>query len=161
MRDKLCFIRFPALLLIIYFVGKLTVGALGGSYELGLQIFAMVPLTIHLCLAWGAVSRALRGDGLKDALLTGLLIAVVAQLLIFVGTVGSYLIGVETAFNNSMAIVREVRAVSFGEAVGVRAFGIFANGILGAIAALIGWALGGLVPGPRKETAESPSSVTS
>ena len=30
-----------------------------------------------------------------------------------------------------------------------------------AMAGLIGWALGGLVPGRRKETAESPSSVTS
>ncbi len=158
MRDKLCFIRFPALLLIIYFVGKLTVGALGGSYELGIQLFAMVPLTIHLCLVWGAVSRALRGDGLKDAMLTGLLIALVAQLLIFFGTVGSYLIGAETSFNNSVAIVR---TVSFGEAVGARAFGVFVNSIIGAIAGLIGWALGGLVPGRRKETAESPSSVTS
>jgi len=161
MQDKLRFIRFPALLLIIYFVGKLTVGALGGSYELGIQLFAMVPLTIHLCLAWGAVSRALRGDGLKDAMLTGLLIALVAQLLIFFGTVGSYLIGAETSFNNSVAIVREVRTVSFGEAVGARAFGVFVNSIIGAIAGLIGWALGGLVPGRRKETAESPSSVTS
>ena len=161
MQDKLRFIRLPALLLIIYFVGKLTVDALGGSYELGIQLFAMVPLTIHLCLAWGAISRALRGDGLKDAMLTGLLIALVAQLLIFFGTVGSYLIGAETSFNNPVAIVREVRTVSFGEAVGVRAFGVFANAIIGAMAGLIGWALGGLVPGRRKETAESPSSVTS
>ena len=88
MQDKLQFIRFPVLLLTLYFVGKLVVGVAGGSYELGIRLFAMVPLTVHLCLAWGALIRALRGGGVKDAMLTGVLITLVAQLLIFMGTLG-------------------------------------------------------------------------
>ena len=34
MQEKISLIRFPALLLVLFFVGKLIVGAAGGSYEL-------------------------------------------------------------------------------------------------------------------------------
>ena len=146
MQDKLQFIRFPVLLLTLYFVGKLVVGAAGGSYELGIRLFAMVPLTVHLCLAWGALIRALRGGGVKDAMLTGVLISLVAQLLIFMGTFGSYLLGEETAFSNSTALVNETREVSFAEAIGARTVGVLGNSIIGALASLVGWSLGGLIP---------------
>jgi hypothetical protein len=148
MSEKFVLIRLPVVLLLIFFAGKLIVGAAGGSYETGTQVFAMVPLTVHLCLIWGALSRAFQGYGVGGAAVLGILIALVAQILIFGGTMGSFLLGVETHFNHPMAIVREDRLVSFGEAFSARAVGIVVNMIIGAIAASIGWALGKLIPRP-------------
>lgn len=146
MKDKIEFIRLAWLLLFLFFIGKLIVGALGGSYELGTRLFAMVPLTVHLCLIWGAMTRVVRGQGVGAAMVTGILIALGAQVLIFLATTGSYLLDVSTHFNNPIAIVGEDRVVSFGEALGTRAFGIFANSVVGAVAGAIGWALGKLLP---------------
>ncbi|MFQ5739857.1 MAG: hypothetical protein ACE5JX_12680 [Acidobacteriota bacterium] len=149
MSEKLVLIRLPILLILIFCVGKLIVGATGGSYELGTRLFAMVPLTVHLCLIWGALTRAYHGYGAGAAMVTGLLIALVAQILILVATSGSYLLGVETHFNNPVAMVGESRVVSFGEALAARTGGLVINGIIGAVAGLIGWALGGLLPSGR------------
>lgn len=151
MSDRLNFIRLPLLLLVIFFLGKLIVGALGGSYELGIRLFAMVPLTVHLCLVWGAISRAYKGQGATAALLTGLLIALGAQLLIVIGTAGSYLAGADTHLSNPIAIVNEARPVAFGEAMLARLVGLIINSIIGAVASLIGWALGGLIPSGQAE----------
>jgi hypothetical protein len=145
MNDKMAFVKLPALLLLLFFIGKLIVGMTGGSYELGTRLFAMVPLTVTACVFWGAVGKAFKGYGVTDVLITGVLIALVAQILIVVGTLGSYLLGVETHFNHPVAIVGVDRVVGFGEAVGARLGGLVVNSIMGAIAALIGFALGGLV----------------
>lgn len=153
MSEKIALIRFPALLLVLFFVGKLVVGALGGSYELGNRLFAMVPLTIHMCLAWGAVSRAYQGYRFGQTLQVGILIALVAQILILFATAASYLLDVETHFSNPIAIVGEERLVPFGEAMGARLAGLVVNSIIGAIAAAIGWALGRLIPVSEKAAA--------
>lgn len=146
MSDRLAFVRFPVLLLFLFFLGKLIVGALGGSYELGVRLFAMVPLTVHLALAWGAVARAFKGEKAGGAFIIGALIALAAQILIFLGTMGSYLLGVETHFSNPVAIVGEQRPVSLGEALVARSGGLVINALIGGVAALIGWTLGGLIP---------------
>jgi hypothetical protein len=146
MKERIEFIRLPLLLLALFFVGKLVVGALGGSYDLGNRLFAMVPMTVHLCLIWGALTRAYRGQGVGQAAMTGASIALFAQVLIFSGTILSYVLGASTHFNDPMAIVGEARDVSLGEAAGARAFGIVVNAIIGVIAGSIGWALGGLIP---------------
>ncbi len=147
MNDRISFIRLPILLLVLFFLGKLIVGAAGGDYSLGTRLFAMVPLTVHLCLIWGALSRSLRATGAGSAALTGVLIALVAQILIVVGTLGSYILGVDTHFSSPVAIVGVDRAVGFGEAAFARVFGLLVNCVIGAVAASLGWALGGLVPG--------------
>lgn len=146
MKQRLEFIRLPILLLALFFVGKLIVGALGGSYELGTRLFAMVPMTAHLCLIWGAITRAYRGQGVGEAAKTGASIALFAQILIFGGTMLSYLLGASTHFNNPIAIVGEMRDVGLGEAAGARAAGVVINTIIGVITGSIGWALGSLIP---------------
>jgi len=148
--EKLQFVRLPLLLLILFFIGKLIVVAAGGTYELSNRLFAMVPLTVHLCLIWGAVGRAYRGYRVTDVLLASLLIALCAQILIFGGTVGSYLLGAQTAFNNPIAITGQEGDVSFTQAIGARAAGIIANSIIGMITGAIGWALGCLLPQPAR-----------
>ena len=80
-------------------------------------------------------------------MVTGAMIALVAQILIVVGTAASFVLSVETAFNSPMAIVNELREVSFGEAMVARTVGVVINSAIGAVAGLIGSALGGLVPG--------------
>ena len=146
MKEKVDFIRLAWLLLILFFIGKLIVGAMGGSYELGTRLFAMVPLTVHLCLVWGAMTRAFRSQGIGQAVLTGMLIAVGAQALIFLGTAASYAADASTHFNHPVAIVGEDRPVGFGEAMIARTVGIVVNTIIGGVAAAIGWALGRLLP---------------
>ncbi len=146
MQQRIALIRLPILILVLFFVGKLIVGAAGGDYSLGVRLFAMVPVTIHLCIIWGALSRSVWGQGAKSAMMTGMTIALVAQVLIVVGTFFSYILGIETAYNNSYAIVNEMRPVGFAEAMGARTVGLVVNAILGAIAAGIGYALGRFLP---------------
>lgn len=146
MSERISFIRLPMLLLGLFFVGKLLVGAFGGSYELGNRLFAMVPLTVHLCLIWGAVGKAYRGFGAGGAAVNGALIALFAQLLIFLGTMASYLLGVDTHFNHPVAIVGQDVEVTLGQAFTARLTGLAVNTIIGAVFALIGHVLGFLLP---------------
>ena len=146
MKERLEFIRLAMVLLGLFFIGKLIVGAAGGSYALGTRLFAMVPLTVQLCLIWGAMTRAFKGQGVGEAAITGASIALFAQILIFSGTVLSYLLGASTHFNEPMAIVGEDRPVALGEAVLARGVGIVINTVIGTIAGSLGWALGALLP---------------
>lgn len=146
MKERLQFARLAFVLIGLFFVGKLIVGATGGSYALGIRLFAMVPLAAQLSLVWGAMTRAFRGRGVGEAALTGVSIELFAQILIFSATMLSYLLGVSTHFNNPIAIVGADQPVSLGEAFVARALGIVINSVIGAIMASIGWALGGLLP---------------
>lgn len=144
--DKIGFVRLAWLLLGLFFVGKLVVTMAGGSYELSNRLFAMVPLTVHLCLIWGAMTRAFRGASVGQAFQVGVLIALFAQVLIFSGTVISYLMDASTAFSNPVAIVGEDRVVTMGEAVVGRGVGLIVNMVVGGVSASIGWALGKFLP---------------
>lgn len=146
---KFNLIRLPVLFLVIFFVGKLVVGAAGGSYDLGNRLFAMVPLTVHLCLIWGALSRTCYGKSAGGAAQIGVQIALVAQILIVLGTLGSYALGIPTHFSDPVAVVGEARQVGFGEALISRAVGLVINLVIGALSGLIGWSLGNLLPRPQ------------
>ena len=106
MKEKIEFVRLPALLLLIFFLGKLIMSQLGTPYEVGLQFFSMVTLQVHLCLVWPAVARRYKGCGIWGAVQVGILIALASQILIFFGTGLSYLIG-DTHFNYPAALNQE------------------------------------------------------
>ena len=146
MREKINFIRLAYALLFLFFIGKLIVGSLGGSYELGIRLFALVPMTVHLCLIWGAMSNSFKGEKIGYAATCGLLIALFTQILIFVGTLGSMALGVETHFNNPIAIIGNESELTMAGAFSARLTGLLVNSIIGAIAASIGWLFGKLVP---------------
>ena len=147
MKSKIEYICLAWVLLFLFFLGKLVVGFAGGSYELGNRLFAMVPMTVHLCLFFGAAARAFRGESLGYAAVCGVLIALFAQALIFTGTMGSIVLGLETAFNNPIAIFgTPSRRSRSGAPSARRAVGIVINSIIGAISGSIGWALGKLLP---------------
>jgi len=145
MNEKLAFVRLPVLLLVLFFIGKLVMGGLGQPYAVGNRLFALVPLTIHMGLAWGAFARRYQGYGVGGGALVGMLIALAAQILIALGTAGSYLAGAETHFNAPEAF-SATGPVPFGQAMAARAVGLVTNPLIGAVAGALGWALGALIP---------------
>ena len=149
MREKLRFIRLPIVLFVIFFLGRLAVGAISGvnkqSYDLANRLFSMVILEVHVGLLWGAVGKRYRNYGVGGSITAVVLAVVVSQILIFAGTAFSYLAGIQTLFNYTEAL-NQSAAVPFGMAMALRTGSFIANCVIGAIAGAIGWALGGLVP---------------
>jgi hypothetical protein len=149
MKEKFAFIRLPILLFILFFVGRLALGAGMGvtksSYDISNRLFSMVILEVHVGLLWGAVGRRYRGYGIGGSVSAVVLAVLVAQILIFAGTAFSYLAGVDTLFNFPEAL-NQPAAIGFGAAMAARTITLIFNCIFGAIAGAIGWALGGLLP---------------
>lgn len=150
MKEKFQFVRLPIVLFVIFFIGRLVMGAAMGvnkqSYDLANRMFSMVILEVHVGLLWGAVGRRYRGYGIGGSIAAVVLAVVVSQILIFLGTAFSYIAGVHTFFNFGEALNQPGATLSFGVAMASRTATFIANCIIGAIAGAIGWALGGLVP---------------
>jgi hypothetical protein len=149
MDEKLDFIRLPLLLVAIFFVGRLALGAAGASYDIGNRLFSMVILQVHLALLWPAVGRRYRGYGIRGSIMTAVLIVLVSQALIWSATALSYLAGIHTYFNDPVAINGNTEPIGFGAAMISRTITFVANCVFGAILGAIGWALGGLIPGEK------------
>jgi len=149
MKDKLEFVRLPILLFVIFFIGRLVLGAgMGvskGSYDLSNRLFSMVILEVHVGLLWGAVGRRYRGYGIGGSVTSVVLAVIVSQILIFAGTAFSYMAGIHTFFNFPEALNQQ-NPIGFGAAMIARSMTFIANCVIGVIAGAIGWALGGLVP---------------
>src|SRR5215470_15108414 len=98
MGDKLKFVRLPILLFVIFFIGRLALGAAMGvnkaSYDVSNRLFSMVILEVHVGLLWGAVGRRYRGYGVGGSVTAVVLAVAVSQILIFSGTAISYLAGI-------------------------------------------------------------------
>ncbi len=144
MREKAQFITMPALLLLIFFLGKLIMSQVGVPYETGIKIFSMVTLQVHLAILWPAFARKYKGYSLWQGIQVGVMIALVSQVLIMFGTGLSYMIG-DTHFNNPVALNQE-GPVGFFAAMGIRMGGLVVNSIIGGVAAIIGWTMGALIP---------------
>src|SRR5688572_9690581 len=153
MKDKLAFIRFPLFLVMLFFIGRLVLGAMGVSYDAANRVFSMVILQVHLAIIWGALGRSIRRYRLLESVTAVLMIVFVSQVLIWAATAVSYLAGVDTFFNNPTAL-NAPGPMPFGQAMGVRAGGLVANCIFGGILGAIGWLLGPLAPTPVLENRE-------
>jgi hypothetical protein len=149
MNEKLQFVRLPILLFVLFFIGRLALGAAMGvskeSYDISNRLFSMVILEVHVGLLWGAVGRRYRGYGIGGSIGAVVLAVLVSQILIFAGTAFSYIAGVDTFFNYPEALNQQV-AIGFAAAMGARSITLVANCVIGAVSAAIGWALGGLLP---------------
>jgi hypothetical protein len=150
MREKLQFVRLPIVLFVIFFLGRLAVGAAMGvskeSYDLANRLFSMVILQVHIALLWGAVGRRYRGYQIVDSIAAVVLAVAVSQILVYAGTAISYIAGINTLFNFGEALNQPGATLSFAAAIGARTITFIANCVMGAILGAIGWALGGLVP---------------
>ena len=144
MSQYIRFGRFAFVWLVILLVARLILGATGVPYEQGTWFFSMVVFTNMASLFYGAFSRG-RGFKWYQACFQGMTIALFAQSLILLATVGSYLVGAETYFNARQALNVE-EAIGLGQAIGVRVFGLVVNSIINGIVGLIGWAMGKLIP---------------
>ena len=146
MSEYIRFARLAILMLVLFLIGRLIVGATGVPYERGTGVFSMVTQSWILSFVFAAFSRPLRGYGWKKAVMLGATIVISAQLLIFAATVVSYLVGAETYFNHPTAL-NVPEPVGLVRALGIRAFGLVVNTIVGGvILGSLGWLAGKLLP---------------
>lgn len=149
MKEKLAFDRLPIVLFIIFFVGRLALGAAQGvnkeTYDLANRLFSMVVLQAHVAVLWGAVGRRYRGYGIGGSVTAVVLAVLASQILIWLGTAFSYLSGVNTFFNFPEAL-NVTQPIGFGAAMIGRTITLVVNCVVGAILGSIGWALGALIP---------------
>ncbi|HSR66846.1 MAG TPA: hypothetical protein VLU25_02800 [Acidobacteriota bacterium] len=147
MSEYIRFARVAILWLVVMFILRLLLGIFEVPYEEGTSQASLVLTTLFACIFLGAFGRRLRGYGVLQAALLGITIAFVAQVLIIAGTAGSYLLGAETYFNHPKAL-NTPDAVGVVQAMVIRVVGMLVNMIIGAIAAMLGWLSGKLVPEP-------------
>jgi len=139
-------VRFAILFIVILAIGRLVLGATGLPYARGTNVFSIVTFSLFASLLFGGFSRAVWGFRLGQAMMLGVAIGLSGQILIFLLTLLSSLAGIDTYFNNPVALTGSEATVTLGQTVLARLLGIVVNPILCSIAALIGWSLGKLIP---------------
>ena len=145
MADYLRIGRMYFVLLAIFAVARFAQGAMGVPYVKAHHVFSIFILTVLASVFYAAFCRRWRGFRLLQAVSLGALFGFVAQVVIFLATVISYALGRETFFNHPTAL-NQTEAVPLARAIGIRAPALVIFPIINAIAAAIGWALGGMLP---------------
>ncbi len=120
-------------------------------YDVATDKVSIVVTTLFASLFYAAFCRRWLRHGVVAALTMGALFGFAAQLVIFSSTLVSYLAGLDTFFNYPKALQSET-AVPMGTAMLRRTGGLIAGPITNAVMALIGWALGALLPAERSRT---------
>jgi hypothetical protein len=134
-------------MLVIVTVGRWLLGtAFGVPYEKGTHALSIVTLTLFASLLSTVFLRRWLGWRLPTAAGFAMYMAVVSQVVILLSTAASYTLGIDSYFNNPMALNRQTDPIAFGAAMGFRAGGLVVNSILNGIAGALGWALGALLP---------------
>ncbi len=148
MGEQLRLARPYLLLLAIFATGRFLQGVLGVPYARGHQVFSIVALTILSCVYYGAFTRRWRDYRLMQAIGFGVLLGLASQIVIFLLTLLSYSLSLQTYFNHPTALNAAdlERPVAFARALAVRTGGLVGNSIFSGIAGAIGWTLGGLLP---------------
>jgi hypothetical protein len=145
MAENLRIARLYFVLLAIFAVARFAQGLMGVDYARGHHVFSIFVLTVMASIFYGAFCRRWRGFRVLRAMGLGVMLGLAAQLVIFLATMISYALGMDTFFNNPIAL-NETAAVPMAQAVVIRARGLVAFPIINAIMGAIGWALGGLLP---------------
>ena len=160
MADYLRIGRMYFVLLAIFAVARFAQGAMGVEYAKAHHVFSIFILTVLASVFYAAFCRRWRGFRLLQAMCLGAIFGFVAQVVIFLATMISYALGIETFFNH-MTALNQTEAVPMGRAVGLRAPALVIFPIINAIAAAIGWALGGLLPdaSAMRATPVAPATV--
>ena len=145
MSENLKLMRFYFWLLAVFTIGRWGLSLAHVEYAKAHQVFSLVILALIASAHHAAFARAFSGYSLGRAAGLGATIGLVTQLVIFVSTALSYMLGLETFFN-SPAALNVTQPMAFGQAMLTRAGGLVANTILNTIAASIGYAMGGALP---------------
>lgn len=144
------FVRLPLLMILLFTIGRFIIGATGRPYfPRGSVIFSVVTLTFISSFYWGALSGRVGGFGWLGAALTGAVLGLFSQILIFSATALSYVLDIQTSyFRHWDALnVPEGTVAPMGQALKTRAGGLLIGTIICAVIALFGRVLGGLAPG--------------
>lgn len=141
--------RLYLVLLAIVTAGRWYLGSVRHvPYEVGTDKMSIVTLTLFASIFYGAFCRRWQGFGVMQAMTLGALLGFAGQIVVFTSTVLSSLMGIDSYFTNPTALQSKV-PLDLGAMVLVRAGGLLANTISNAIAGMIGWLLGGLLPSNR------------
>lgn len=161
------FVRLPFLLVLIWTVARFSLGLAGVPYApRGNAMFSVYSVMLLSSIYFGALSARIGGYDWKGTALVGASIGVWAQLLILVATLVSYAAGLNTYFIHwdalnvdpakfSISLAEaltnppEQLTLPMGKAMLGRVLGIVINGIMMALAALMGRLLSGLAPAVR------------
>ncbi len=152
MKEYLRVARLYLIVLAVFTVGRLVVGARGVPYDRGHDVFSLVTMSILAAVFYGAFCRRWRGYTVTKAMGIGATLAFFAQVVILVITVFSYAFHVDTYFVNPRAVAGPdaVGPISFGAAVLSRVGGMVVNVAMCAVSAALGWVMGATLPEPGK-----------
>ena len=148
MAEYLRLARLYLLLLAIVTIGRWTLGFQHVPYEKATDKLSIVILTLFASIFYGAFGRRWLNFRIGQALAMGALMGLLSQIVILLSTVASYSLGIDSYFTNPLALDPRLApaAIPFGQAVGIRIFGMVVNILLTAIAGAVGWAMGALLP---------------
>jgi hypothetical protein len=138
--------RLYLVLLVVVTAGRFLMFKV--PYAQGHHYFSIVILTLFASVFYGAFTRRWLGFSIGRATLTALGFGLASQVLIFVATLLSYALGMDTYFNHPRALNQplDVTVVPFATAMAIRVFGLVVNPLNAALAGALGWALGALLP---------------
>jgi hypothetical protein len=146
-------VALPLVLLLIWTIARFALGVSGMPYApRGNAMFSVFGLTLISCIYYGALSKNLAGFGWGGTILTGYTLGLAAQILIFIATLVSYLMGVEgtSYFAHWDSLnVPEGTMLPLSKAMTTRALGLVFGPIFPIVAAVIGRLLASLVPKPQ------------
>jgi hypothetical protein len=148
MAENLRLARLYFVILAIVAGGRWVMSFLAVPYAKGTDKLSIVIITLLSSVFYGAFCRRWLGLKLLPAVSLGATLGLSAQIVVFVSTVLSYLFGLETYYNNPVAL-NATAAVSLGTALATRALGLVANTFTAGIAGALGWAMGALLPETR------------
>lgn len=153
MRENLQVARLYFVLLALFTVGRWAQSLGHLDYARSHHVFSIVILTFLSSTFFAAFCRRWRGYGLLQAVLLGMLFGLAAQVVIFLSTLASYVLGMQTFFNHPTAL-NSPDPLPMGAALTRRAAGLLAGPVSNGVAAFLGWLMGGALP----ERVSPPSS---
>jgi len=148
MAENLKLARLYLLILAIVTVGRWSLGLRNVPYEQGTDKLSIVMMTLFASIFYAAFTRRWLGYRILQAVTLAMLLGFLGQVVVFLSTVASYALGIDTYFNHPKALNLEA-AVGFAQAMGIRVGGLVANTILNGIAGALGWAMGGVLPSSK------------
>jgi hypothetical protein len=152
MSENLRLARLYFVILLIVAGGRWVMSLQEVPYAKGTDKLSIVIVTLLSSIFYGAFCRRWRGLKILQAVTLGATLGLTAQIVIVVSTLLSYLLGLETYYNNPVALLGDTNAeaaVPLGSALAFRAVGLVVNTILNGIAGALGWAMGALLPESR------------
>ncbi|HQR38676.1 MAG TPA: hypothetical protein PLF26_09770 [Blastocatellia bacterium] len=148
----LLFIRLPIVLIVIWTVMRFLMGtAFNQPYApRGNAVFSIINLTVISAIYYGALSKRIGHFSWIGTILIGVLIAEVAQVMIFSATGLSFMLGRTTYFTHWDALnLPEGTVPTMGQAMGIRAMAFIFAPISGIVTVVVGRLLAGLAPGAK------------